>query len=569
MSEQSEAANRFARERAGRAFDPPSHLSVVPPGGGGGGGSGDAGDGGRPEWVRLPGPGRTVSQFARELGAVLCDRGLFRRDLVPVTVHPETGRMDAMNAERFLTFVEDHAITHDIKFKEGEVHNIPKTMPVTVARAVLASDQFVWQLPAVDRVNQVRLPVMRADGRIELLEEGYDAQSRVYTMASGVAIDETMTPAAGVSTIREYLSEFPFGDWKADTPEHREAGIVGQSRSQAVAVAGMLSMFGASLQGLSAKRLNFAFTSNAPGSGKTLLAEMCVTPIYGACQIQAVPQERAELKKILDTEALAAAPYIFLDNIRGNLSDTTLEAFVTASHWTGRLMNSQTKFQTPKLSVLFLTGNNMTLSPDLARRMLICELYLETADIRDHQVKRVMTSTDFERSAFRGDILSALWAIVRGWDEAGRPRGSKSLPTFEEWSRLFGGMVEHAGFGSPLEPIESEHIGDTELSDMVVMLTKLVEDMDIDEVKHGEFEFGQLVEVCAEESCFEWIINAGKIKKQGDDEVFELPAKEKSMLGKLFSGKYGGRRFRLKDGRSVIFGKRGKNRHRRYVLELV
>lgn len=569
MSEQSEAANRFARERAGKAFDGPAPFRVVPPGGDGGGGGSASGEGRGPEWVKLPGQYRPVSEFARDLGRVLCDCGLFRRYRVPVAIDPETGMMEAMGAERFTTFVEQHAITHEVKFKEGEVINIPKTMPVTVSRGVLASDQFLEQLPPLERVNKVRAPVMRADGRIELLPEGYDAESRVYTLPSEIVIDEDMTPGAGVATLREYLREFPFGDWKADTPENRERKCVGQSRSQAVAVAGMLSMYGASLQSLSAKRLNFAFTSNAPGSGKTLLAEMCVTPVHGACQIQAVPQERSELKKILDTEALAAAPYIFLDNIRGNLSDTTIEAFVTASHWTGRLMNSQTKFQTPKLSVLFLTGNNMTLSSDLARRMLICELYLEEADVRDREVKRVLTSTDFEKTALRSDLLSAQWAIIRGWDEAGRPRCTRTVPTFEEWARLFGGMVEWAGFGSPLEPVESEHIGDTELSDMQVMLGKLVEDMDNLSVSRQEYEFSDLIEVCAAESCFEWIMNAGKVKQVDGEDVFDLPAGPKSKLGLMFSGKYGGRVFRLKDGRSVRFGHRGKNRHRRYIVELI
>lgn len=567
MSEQSDAANRFARGLGGGGVEPPGGRFRVLPSP-----DGDGGDGEQvpPEWVKLPGEGRPVSAFAREMGAALKDCGLFRRELVPVTIHPETGDFAEVTSERFITLAEEFLVTHVTHYSQKEgARDVPKSMPVAAARAVLNSDQFLWQLPAIDRVNHVRLPVMRADGRIELLPEGYDAKSKTYTMKSGVEIDESLTPGAGVKVIENYLREFPFGDWKADTEENREARVVGQSRSQSVAVSGMLSLFGASLQGLTAQRLNFAFTSNAQGSGKTLLGQLCVTPVMGRCYVQALPTERAELKKILDSEALAASPYIFLDNIKGNLSDSTLEAFTTATWFTGRMMGGQKKFNAPKLSTLFLTGNNMTLSTDLARRVLICELYVEEADIRDRQVQRLMTSAYFERPQVRGDILSALWAMVRGWDEAGRPDCSRRIPGYEEWSRIFGGIVEHAGFGCPLEPIESEHIGDTEMSDMLVMLEALVKDLDGAGEARGEYEFQDLVDVCQAESCFEWIINGGKVKKSSDgDESFELPAKEKSMLGKLFAGKYGGRRFRLKDGRQVVFGKKGKNRHRRYLVEI-
>ena len=48
-----------------------------------------------------------------------------------------------------------------------------------------------------------------------------------------------------------------------------------------------------------------------------------------------------------------------------------------------------------------------------------------------------------------------------------------------------------------------------------------------------------------------------------------LNQRSKSALGKMFAAKYGGRKFRLKDGRLVQFGKRGRNRHRKYSVEII
>ena len=50
----------------------------------------------------------------------------------------------------------------------------------------------------------------------------------------------------------------------------------------------------------------------------------------------------------------------------------------------------------------------------------------------------------------RSKLLSIFWAMVKDWDQKGQPAGQKLLPTFEAWSETIGGIVENAGFVSPL-----------------------------------------------------------------------------------------------------------------------
>src|SRR5436853_117863 len=64
---------------------------------------------------------------------------------------------------------------------------------------------------------------------------------------------------------------------------------------------------------------------------------------------------------------------------------------------------------------------------------------------------------------------------------------------------------------------------------------------------------------------------AGEVTGGGEveHERFELTPTHKSWFGKLFSDSYGGTLFTLQDGRRVQFGRRGKNRQRRYTVEIV
>jgi hypothetical protein len=87
--------------------------------------------------------------------------------------------------------------------------------------------------------------------------------------------------------------------------------------------------------------------------------------------------------------------------------------------------------------------------------------------------------------------------------------------------------------------------------------------------KMAEFTFDELIETCVENSCFSWMIK-GKWKTPKDEpKYFDSDPDTNARMGKLWASKYGGRMFTLKDGVRVQFGKRGKNRHRRYQVTLV
>lgn len=555
MSEQSDALNKKAREK-GIAVDGPT--PALP---------GLENDADRPDlpMVKLPRGGRQLRYFAKEIGSIIGANGLFRRETVPVTIDPETGRIEDMTAQRLRSYVEDQLVCYEEQFtKKSGVTMIPETMGVDEARGCLECDAFRYPLRKLQRVNAVRLPVMRADGRIELLPKGYDSESQILTMKDCIDYPDDWDIERAKLFFDNFLSEVPFTN----------------PRSKAVHIAATLAVFGASLLPIGAKRLNFAYRANRPRSGKGLFLQ---SAIVGPCgpfvTIQAISDSKEEFRKILDTEVLNGSPYIVFDEVENRLKNRTLNAFITATVWGGRLMNSQKKFSAPQSSIVFIAGNNIDLSSDLTGRFLLVDLYVAEADAQSRVIKHVIDEVYLSRDEVRSDLLAASWAFMRAWDKASRPAPDSVYRGFETFSNIFGGMTQHAGFGNPLESTAAEV--DPDYADMLAVVERLADGVE----RRAEYEFHQLIDVCRELNAFEWHlegkmvkaktkeasidINGEEIEVDVESERFELTAAKKSWFGKLFSDQYGGTKFTLGDGRRVQFGRHGTNRQRRYTIEVL
>lgn len=491
-----------------------------------------------------------LRDFAKNVGAIVSQNGVFRRESVPVTIDRESGRIEDMDPIRFQSYVENQMYCYVERFSRAGAGKEQATMSAGEAAGCLRADAFRYQQRKLQRVNFVRQPVTRRDGRIELLPEGYDAESEIFTMKSGIDYDETLTLEAACRFLETFLEEFPFAD----------------PRSLAVHLTAMLAMFGPSLQPMAAKRLNFVYRANMSRAGKGLLAQTAIVPPCGPASVQSIPDEKTEFKKILDTEALNGSSYIFLDEIERKLVNRTLNSFLTTNLWTGRLFNSQKKFSVPQNSIVFMTGNNVELSGDLAGRCLLVDLYVPDADAQSRKIAHPFDELHLARVDVRRDILSALWAMVRAWDAAGRPKPSSVFQGFQVFSNVFGGIVEFAGFGNPMKSAAADV--DSEFADMSAVVERLADGV----VTTAEYDFHEIIEVCRELNAFEWHLEgkAGKATIKGvETDVFHLSASNKSWFGKLFSGQYGGTEFVLADERRVRFGVRGRNRTRRYTVEVL
>ncbi len=513
MSDQSDAFNRLAIER-GIIIAPPRELPKIP----------------------LPRNGFLLSDFAREVGKVVGANGLFRRDCTPVTINPETGRIQPMEADRFRSYVESHLLP----YVDRGGWKMDTSMTTHEAPGVLEADEFCFPLRKLRRVHQVRLPVLRKDGRIELLPKGYDAESSFFTMKDALDYPTDWPLERGVLYLQDLLREFPFAD----------------ARARAAHIVAMVSMFAGTLLPAKVKSMNFLYRANMARSGKGLLVATAIAGPWGAVEVQSIAGANPEFRKVLDTEALNGSAYIFFDEVESKLVNRALNAFLTANVWSGRLMNSQQRFAVPQNSVVFLSGNGVELSPDLAGRCLLIDLHVNEADAQARKIERVISDQWLTREEVRSDLLASLWALVNSWNEKRRPRPSSIYRGFEVFSETIGGIVEHAGFYNPLQSAAAEV--DAEYADMLAIVEQLARGVRA----RTELDFDDLIAACREVGAFEWELQVGNNSQ-------ELTPRARSFFGKLFSIRFGGTIFTLADGRRVQFGKRGKNRQRRYTLGVI
>lgn len=555
MNDQVDATNKVLREGG-----------VIPPGGGE---PAAAAPTGRPELpkIRIPGRNRTLAEFAKDVGGVMCQNGVFLRGDVPMVLNKHEKRLKELTGSAFRSYVDNHAqlFYHESGGKDDGPREVRVTMAKDIASDTLRSYNFLDLQRQIRRVNVVPMPVMRQDGAISLLGDGYDYESQVLTMPSGMNY-EVMPVDEAKTLLVEFFKYFEF--------EGRDDA--GFSRSLNAHVSAMLTPFCLGLLSPLSLVPMFIYTANTRRGGKTLLVKTVLYPCYGTAPAASFGKDDEELRKLLDTKALQASSFIFFDNVKRRISSAYLEAFLTQPTWSGRVMSTQKEFSVDKQAIVFVTSNHVETSPDIAGRALFVDLFVESTDIQTREFPFVINDNYLMQPSVRRSLLSALWSMVVHWDRSGRPGGKRKLVGFEEWGYLLGGIVMAAGFGDPLEPPQLEY-GNTEWKDMEALVTQLANELGDEEESH-EFLFQQVIELCVEEDLFVEKIDGKWIRPQPHkDETgkehqvphyYELQKKSSISLGRLFR-EYIGRVFKVVDVGQIRFGRRGSKNARRFSIERV
>ena len=123
----------------------------------------------------------------------------------------------------------------------------------------------------------------------------------------------------------------------------------------------------------------------------------------------------------------------------------------------------------------------------------------------------------------------------------------------------------HAGFGDPLEPLAVEESGNSKRADMQALVAALAALLFDEDAGEQEFSFQTIVDICVKLDAFSWMMD-GTENKEGE---MKLKPAKCSMFGKMLSEEFGGKKFRLHDGRRVQFGHRGKNRSKKYLVKVI
>jgi hypothetical protein len=492
--------------------------------------------------ILAPGHGRLYDDFIKELAEYLQDKPIFNRDGMVMVL--EGKKLKSPSPAFFRSWLEDpkggDLVCQTWAGRGEDAHLQDTTLSEDGAKGVLASPQFVRGLREIKRVNLVRLPVKRAGGVIELAPVGYDQESKILTIET-VGYDEAM-PITAVTAVVD--------KWFADVAFHPDDS----PRSKSATLAMMLASFCDCMLSDFAPRPCFIVTANCEGAGKTILVTLALAPVFGPVKLTPPPTTRSgdKLTELLNSIAQSGSQYLALDNWKGKVEHSGLEAFLSANAWAGRVLGTSYTFETTRRCLVYITSNQAFVGGDMRRRALFVTLFVAEARAEDRHIHTPLSEEDI--LAGRPEILAALWSLVRAWRDAGCAPGQTDA-SFPEWGKVIGGVAESAGFESPLQP--PPMLLDERLASFTMIIQTACNLM-LSGTSSTSFRPAELLELAREAGAFTWFIGPEKPEDARDQKS------EGIAFGKQCEH-YDGRVFTLESGQAK-FKAHGKGHSRRYEV---
>lgn len=417
----------------------------------------------RPQ-VPAPSPGHPISEFATEVGKILADTGhWFRHGTHVVMVRYEpTGWgvssliLHPMQATEVCSAIEDHVEVGGLTQPDdaGASEFIPNSIIKPQAELLLAAAQFRDQLPEIQRVLDVPVPVL-VDGKLELPAHGYDARFKTYLNLNAPKI-QAMSVERAKQLIHEMYAEFCWADTQSVTH----------------AIARIITPACRGIMGWDAKTPFFLYMANRERLGKDFAAGIPMLLFQGRAVEEAPiePRNSSETRKRITAALLSGRRTMHFANCRGHLDDPALEEAITAKFLGDRILGrSESVHQANEVEYSMSANTGLTFKADLAQRTRTIRLFLSDENPNGRRFARPDLHAWVMQH--RAEILSVIFALVQHWHKQGMPGGPTPFASFPEWSRVVGGVMAAAGLGDPCLPENNAaHVGgDEETENMKIL----------------------------------------------------------------------------------------------------
>jgi hypothetical protein len=190
----------------------------------------------------------------------------------------------------------------------------------------------------------------------------------------------------------------------------------------------------------------FVIEAPSPGTGKTLLAEVLAYPSRGTL-LEAMSEGRndEEMRKRITAKLIKSPTHVFIDNVRHQIAYSSLASAITAGMWEDRILGASRTVRVPVTSTWVITGNNPSLSSEMARRCVRIRLDTgrEQPWLRDPSEFKHQNLIHWTKKN-RGQLIWAALVLVQNWLSKRRPipPGNPTLGMFEGWCNTMGGILE-------------------------------------------------------------------------------------------------------------------------------
>jgi len=317
--------------------------------------------------------------------------------------------------------------------------------PAAIAQTLLARSGS-WNFPPL--IGVVSAPTLRPDGSI-LDEPGYDKTTGLFFDAQNEVfppIPADPSPETGRVAL-QFLKDELFNRrcLNSDRPQDQGFSFANDSDRSAALAALLTALVRPSLPTAPI----FLATATRPGSAKTLLMDVPALVATGRpSTIFELGADADEVEKRMLSVLLAGDSVINLDNLEVPLAGATLCKALSGETITGRLLGFN-KVATVPTSALFLaTGNNVQVTGDMTRRVVVCNLDPQSEAPESRQYDRNLATWIPEH---RPRLVMAGLTVLRSYIAAGRPRQPyPPMGSFEDWDLMIRRALTWLGEADPL-----------------------------------------------------------------------------------------------------------------------
>jgi hypothetical protein len=399
----------------------------------------------------LPDTAETLRDLLAASGR-LFDRG------VPVRIvrAADGGPPSAIPLTRHNVVIEAHRLCQPMK-EDSRGRLIEVTLPDRVAQMYL--DMFgEWDLPPLAGISTA--PLLLADGSIA---DGYDPTTALWCR-SVPSLRLPLRPCyedaqEAKRRLRRVFSTFPFADaarcWDCSLGVEVVDVNTPPGRDESAFLLDLLTAACRPSLPLAPGALFTAPPVSGAGSGKGLLVRATCMITFGISpRAFTTGSERHELEKRLAAELMEAHPVVFLDNANGlALRSDTLASVLTERPARVRVLGRSLMVPLNSTAFIAVTGNGLTVTEDLARRFISCELDARCEDPESRPFTGGFLK-GIERQ--RAELLAAVLTIWRwGRQNATELTRGKPLGSYEMWAEWCRDPLLTLGCRDPVERIEA------------------------------------------------------------------------------------------------------------------
>ncbi|WP_227285811.1 hypothetical protein [Boseongicola sp. H5] len=190
----------------------------------------------------------------------------------------------------------------------------------------------------------------------------------------------------------------------------------------------------------------YTLTKPDHGTGASLVVDiMSLIGLGEETAPQTLPPSAEEMQKSLLAFVVGGGPICYFDNIDKAISSGPLASALTAKKFSGRMLQTSRYVEAPVNHLWVATAVSVEAHDELIRRMVWIELDAKVAHPEERSDWRHDDIGAWVREN-RGQLVWAALTLIQNWIAKGQPEfEGPLLNSYENWSRVIGGIVAAAG----------------------------------------------------------------------------------------------------------------------------